>query len=1160
MTLDASCIDDPTSATGCAVGRESLDAARNTVFRIAFPPLKSYEFVGLNFQDPEMSVGTMRNGYDLRPATSVQFESRSPSRLTVQFGVGDCVSDFQTLTPTWQMITIPLETLAAPRDTSNACPPDITKTNILFTVVTNGAEAPDGGTILIDNIQFLPIPTRQKNDLNALSLPLANETVGVLANRRLPIPIDQVNASLATIRDAALSAIALLHAGGASNVYSALRIADAFDYALFHDNHGDFIPTAREAVTGCFAGLRAANQCALHSAFMSGGIAFLNDQVAPRLGQAGDVRLAGFSSGNALCGQSGFCLVLDGATGGDNALAVLALIAAYSESGDLRYFEDAVVIANWIQANLADDGGYGGYFVGYTSGGSPKGFITGKATTYNAEIFAAFSRLAEMEAVEGDNASSQQWRVRAEAAAAFVLQMYDSVTGSFYAGTIDASGPVFRAPGLCPELSLRKGNDVVNTCSSLDSFTIPILALAQTDAYAKSIDWTRPVQYILDHFSQTINAGGDVFSGFILAPEMNSSVGVAWEATSQAVLAMTVVGDVAGTSQFKNTANVYREQIEHAQVSAPFGDGRGLVAATLRDGNTIPPYQQCVSTPFECIAERVGLASTAWAMFQSSHTNPLATAFVITFKLRGRVTDSAGVGIGDVVVSMEIGGGRSTTTMTDSQGDFTFQGLRAGDRYHVSAFKADLDFVPAEYSGTAVEDVVSVDFQSEHRAFSVGGEIQYETGGPAEGVVVDVNGRTTTTGSDGRYAFTGLQSGASYGLTAAKVGYIVGPNYAGGQITNRDVTVDFTVYHATLSGWVLTSTDAPISGVTMTVTGSHAVTGVTGADGIFSIGEFLTTDTYTLTPSKAGYVFVPAQVSGTVANMSTFHFTGNGAFSIVGRVITADAAGVSDVVVTMTGPIPRTVTTDTNGGFLLKGLRPGDAYVVTPTKSGYVFGPPSGSGVISGDTAINFTATAVSVAPGITALSPDSGPLGGGTVVTISGANFIPPATVRFGTSLAETVFLSGGTIQAISPPGFGVVTVTVENPDGHVGSSPSVFTYIASPTNPSIQASVDTGRVTGTVNGLTQTDGLRVVVYAHTNFYYIQPCITEPTARIAPDGTWGPIDSHNGDIYALLVRESYSPPVLTASLPAVDGVSVLATTGPIGTISGSDVVRCLAQ
>src|SRR6266699_5277589 len=121
--------------------------------------------------------------------------------------------------------------------------------------------------------------------------------------------------------------------------------------------------------------------CGLHNAYETGDIALFNDQNSGAgAGRAGDVRLAGFTCGAT--SQTGFCLELDGATGGNNAWAILALMAVYRQSGNANYLNDAITIGNWIVANLLDQTGtgYGGYYVGYPDQGvpSPKPLILGK--------------------------------------------------------------------------------------------------------------------------------------------------------------------------------------------------------------------------------------------------------------------------------------------------------------------------------------------------------------------------------------------------------------------------------------------------------------------------------------------------------------------------------------------------------------------------------------------------------------------------------------------------------------------------------------------------------------------------------------------------------------------------------------------------------------
>ena len=101
---------------------------------------------------------------------------------------------------------------------------------------------------------------------------------------------------------------------------------------------------------------------------------------------------------------------------------------------------------------------------------------------------------------------------------------------------------------------------------------------------------------------------------------------------------------------------------------------------------------------------------------------------------------------------------------------------------------------------------------------------------------------------------------------------------------------------------------------------------------------------------------------------------------------------------------------------------------------------------------------------------------------------------------------------------------------------------------------------VRGTVTGVDPPDGFKIVVYARTNRFYLQPCVTEPLSPISPAGSWGPVDSHNGQIWVLLVRDGYAPPAITNALPSVDGRNVFAVTGPVGTLAGCDVGRCPAR
>ena len=86
-------------------------------------------------------------------------------------------------------------------------------------------------------------------------------------------------------------------------------------------------------------------------------------------------------------------------------------------------------------------------------------------------------------------------------------------------------------------------------------------------------------------------------------------------------------------------------------------------------------------------------------------------------------------------------------------------------------------------------------------------------------------------------------------------------------------------------------------------------------------------------------------------------------------------------------------------------------------------------------------------APAVTAVSPTSGPLAGGTTVTITGSGFTGATAVNFGSTPASSFTVnSDSQITATSPAaaGVGPVDVTVTTPDGtSVTGAADQYTYI---------------------------------------------------------------------------------------------------------------------
>jgi hypothetical protein len=83
---------------------------------------------------------------------------------------------------------------------------------------------------------------------------------------------------------------------------------------------------------------------------------------------------------------------------------------------------------------------------------------------------------------------------------------------------------------------------------------------------------------------------------------------------------------------------------------------------------------------------------------------------------------------------------------------------------------------------------------------------------------------------------------------------------------------------------------------------------------------------------------------------------------------------------------------------------------------------------------------------------------------------------------------------------------------------------------------------IAGRVGGARQ--GHRVVLFAKSGIWWVQPFVDKPFTDIAPDGTWKSTTHPGLEYAALLVEPGYQPPPTIESLPASGGpVVAIATT-----------------
>jgi methionine-rich copper-binding protein CopC len=166
----------------------------------------------------------------------------------------------------------------------------------------------------------------------------------------------------------------------------------------------------------------------------------------------------------------------------------------------------------------------------------------------------------------------------------------------------------------------------------------------------------------------------------------------------------------------------------------------------------------------------------------------------------------------------------------------------------------------------------------------------------------------------------------------------------------------------------------------------------------------LAPDTYTVTPSLTGYVFIPSDQSVPVtnANVPGINFVGYN-YTISGTVTDTDGNGLPGVTVTASGT-PTSATTDFDGTYTLYVVA--GTYTVTPSLTGYDFTPsnqsvPATNANVPG---INFVIHSYSIS---------------GTVTHANGEGFAGVGVVAVGTSTyteATTDFFGNYTIGPLAP------------------------------------------------------------------------------------------------------------------------------------------------
>jgi len=527
---------------------------------------------------PVANFGTVPNaGIDLSGATTLTFWAKGAvGGEKVEFfvaGVGHPPSPqpypdsserrppmgtLTTLTTTWQQYSIDLTGM------------DLSYVLGGFGWVADAAHNPDGAVFFLDDIEYVLSPERQNQRLNEPRFLRSFTTLDLQ-----PDPLDStqdgdidfVLRNLAFTYDNALALLAFLSEGSSDSVRRAGLIGDAFVAAIQHDARFNDNRACDEIVNPL-----TDDGARLRSAYAAGDISLPNGWT-PK-GRSQTVPLPGFYDEAT---ETFYVVEQNAVDVGNNAWAMIALLALYQRTQDPVYLETACRIGNFIHSFRVDNAVYNGFLGGVNlPDDAPQSLRPWASSEHNIDIYAAFSRLYQ---VTGD----LRWQEDAEHALQFVEDMWNQAGDCYLAGTTDVNTRNV-SPGQLP----------------LDVQAWSVLSLPATLVLHPGVLACAEANHLNT---------SDGFTGFDFNEDKD---GVWFEGTAQMAVAYALAGREAD-------AETYRQELRNAQQTAIDADEEGIVASS-HDALTTG-FETPRGDPFKYF-RRLHTGATSWNVFAQLGINP----------------------------------------------------------------------------------------------------------------------------------------------------------------------------------------------------------------------------------------------------------------------------------------------------------------------------------------------------------------------------------------------------------------------------------------------------------------------------------------------------------------------------------------------------------
>lgn len=319
-----------------------------------------------------------------------------------------------------------------------------------------------------------------------------------------------------------------------------------------------------------------------------------------------------------------------------------------------------------------------------------------------------------------------------------------------------------------------------------------------------------------------------------------------------------------------------------------------------------------------------------------------------TYTISGFVGDQ-GTQSGLSGATVSLSGAATDSTITATDGSYSFNNLIPGRNYTVSAAKTYFTVTPASIALPNLSNNSALNnFTAVRNTVVINGIVKDSEGRELADALVklesnsaEVPARTALTNGSGAFSFTDVLAGFNYTVTPQNTTlYAFTPQGFAALTSSLALTFNGTLRTYTISGTIKDQTQNGLAGVLVTLTGGTNRSATTDANGQYSFTNLSAGGIYTIAAAKTNYFIDPASSNLSLFQDELANFNATRFYIISGRVSDSAGSGLQAILMTLTGPQNASARTTSDGSYSFTVTASGN-YVLTPSQEQdfYQFSP-----------------------------------------------------------------------------------------------------------------------------------------------------------------------------------------------------------------------------